>query len=385
MPTPADADPPRPSVRRRDVVGRRDPGAKGGDERQGRPHLVDPHLEAGQDVSVRPDGGAESLGRVNEGVRGPPIELEAGRPAGRPHHPEFGGVSPVEHSRPHEALGHQGVGGRQIHQLIEPLADLGQLGSARQPPHRGAAHDDPTAEQAMAGERRVQLQEALPQLERPGVGQPEPDVVAQRPDVGGVVVEALHLDQYPASAAGRRASPRGPGRPLPPGSRRARGRRWCPPRSARPATARRRCRGPRRGARSPCGRTTGAPSCARSSRPRPRTGSARARSIRHGPGRPGSRRRPSPRPARTGRSRHRPPSAAGPRPRGASGTTRPASADAGPAALVGGGPPAGSRTGPAAPARTGWPGTRPPRASGLPAGPGRRSGAARPGGRAGRR
>ena len=80
------------------------------------------------------------------------------------------------------------------------------MGQAADP---GAAGDDAAAQQPVTGDLGVQLQELLAQGEGPRLGEAEPDVVAQRADIGHVVVETFELEQHAARALAPLAAPRG--------------------------------------------------------------------------------------------------------------------------------------------------------------------------------
>ena len=86
-----------------------------------------------------------------------------------------------------------------------------------------------------------------------------PDVVAQRAEVGDVVVEPFQLEQHRPRSRSPEPGPASPGRPRPRGRRRGCARRRCRRRPARPAArASARC-GPRRASRCRGGRTTAGP------------------------------------------------------------------------------------------------------------------------------
>ena len=64
--------------------------------------------------------------------------------------------------------------------------------------HGDRARPDGPAHQTMAGHRCVDSQQLFPNALRVGVGEGEPDVVGERADVGGVVVEAFQFDEQRA-------------------------------------------------------------------------------------------------------------------------------------------------------------------------------------------
>ena len=120
------------------------------------------------------------------------------RPDARPdgaHDAELDGVGTVEHRRAGEAVHDERARGRQIDQLLEALAHLGQLDRRGQRADAGPTEDHAAAQETMPGGVAVEPQEPFAQVEGPGLGQAEADVVAQRADVGHVVVEALQLEQ----------------------------------------------------------------------------------------------------------------------------------------------------------------------------------------------
>ncbi len=101
-----------------------------------------------------------------------------------------------------EAVNHECARGRQADQQLEALAYLGQLARCGQRADARAAEDHAAAQEAMPGGVAVEPQEVLAQVEGPGLGEAEADVVAQCADVGHVVVEALQFEQRGAQDAG---------------------------------------------------------------------------------------------------------------------------------------------------------------------------------------
>ena len=75
-------------------------------------------------------------------------------------------------------------------------ADLGELGGGGEPPDGRVAGPDGAAEQAVAGDLGVEAQQLLAEGQGACLGEAEADVVAQRADVGDVVVEALEFEQH---------------------------------------------------------------------------------------------------------------------------------------------------------------------------------------------
>ena len=86
-------------------------------------------------------------------------------------------------------------------------ADLGQIGLVGQAADPGASGDDAAPQQSVTGDRAVEPQELLSKGERPGLGEPEPDVVAEGADVGDVVVETFELQAAHCAGAGRPPAP----------------------------------------------------------------------------------------------------------------------------------------------------------------------------------
>ena len=84
----------------------------------------------------------------------------------------------------------------RVDQVVEALTDLFDLVGSRQAPNVRSSGGDAAAQQPVAGDLGVESEELFAQGEGMRVGQAEADVVAQRPDVGHVVVEALKLEQY---------------------------------------------------------------------------------------------------------------------------------------------------------------------------------------------
>ncbi len=134
----------------------------------------------------------------------------------------------IEGRRPREPLHDEGARGDQLDQLLEALTDLGQLGLGGEAEHTGASRHDATPQEAVTGDGLVQAQKVLAKGERPGLGDPEPDVVAQRTDVGNMVVETFEFQQRTPQELARPPAPGSAGRPPRPGSRPARARRRCP-------------------------------------------------------------------------------------------------------------------------------------------------------------
>ncbi len=130
------------------------------------------------------------------------VVVETRRSASGTHDSELDGVRTVEDRRAAEAVHHQCTRGGQADELLETLAYLGQLDWCGQRTDAGTTQDHAAAEKTMPGRVAIEPQELFAEVEGPGLGQAEANVVAQRADVGHVVVEALEFEQRGPQDAG---------------------------------------------------------------------------------------------------------------------------------------------------------------------------------------
>src|SRR6185312_12268913 len=105
------------------------------------------------------------------------------------------GVVTVQHRGAGEPVIDPGVAQCQLGDFGEVSSDRLQLLGGGQPVQRYAAGVDSAAQQPMPGHRRVDAQQLFADALGVGVGDAEADVVGQRAQIGGVVVEPFEFDE----------------------------------------------------------------------------------------------------------------------------------------------------------------------------------------------
>ena len=146
----------------------------------------------------------EPLAKFGERMRHTSIECYPGGPGNDAQRPGTNGIVAGEHRSPMEAVHHDGVGGREVYQLLEALGDPRELRQGWETLQRDAAGQDRLAQQAVPGHLGVQPEQLLAERQGSRLGEPETDVVAQRADIGDVVVDVART-RAADSKSGRRS------------------------------------------------------------------------------------------------------------------------------------------------------------------------------------
>ena len=103
-----------------------------------------------------------------------------------------------EGGRAGEAVDDGGVCEREFGDVGEVGGDGGELGGVGEVVYVRAAGDDGSAEEPMAGDAPVHSEELFADAQGVGVDDAVADVVGERADIGGVVVEPFELEEQGA-------------------------------------------------------------------------------------------------------------------------------------------------------------------------------------------